>query len=149
MAAGLSIKTEHFEEFRHVFNEVVTELVCNERLEAVVLSDGELEADHFNLPTANLLRQAGPWGQGFPEPLFDGEFSVIEQKIVGSNHLKMLLMSPKCDYCIDAIAFNVDTTQWPNEDCTTINAAYRLDVNYYRGREKLQLLVEELSVAKS
>jgi len=64
---------------------------------------------------------------------------------VGTNHLKMLLMSPECDYCLDAIAFNVDTDKWPNERCTTINAAYRLDVNFYRGREKLQLLIEELS----
>ena len=145
MAAGLSIQKEHFSEFKAVFNQVVTELVCNERLEAVVLSDGELKLEHFNLETANILRNGGPWGQGFTEPLFDGKFSIIEQKLVGSNHLKMLLMSPECDYCLDAIAFNVDTDKWPNERCTTINAAYRLDVNFYRGREKLQLLIEELS----
>jgi single-stranded-DNA-specific exonuclease len=145
MAAGLSIQKAHFAEFRDVFNQVVTELVCNERLEAVVLSDGELSLEHFNLQTANILRQGGPWGQGFTEPLFDGKFSVIEQKLVGTNHLKMLLMSPECDYCLDAIAFNIDTDKWPNERCTTISAAYRLDVNFYRGREKLQLLIEELS----
>ena len=84
-------------------------------------------------------------GDRVSEPLFDGNFSVIEQKLVGQNHLKMLLMSPDCDYCLDAIAFNVDTAIWPNENCTTIQAAYRLDVNFYRGREKLQLLVEEFS----
>ena len=145
MAAGLSIQKANFEEFSLVFNQTITELASNERLEAFVYTDGELSVEHFNLETANLLRRSGPWGQGFPEPLFDGNFSVIEQKLVGQNHLKMLLMSPDCDYCLDAIAFNVDTAIWPNENCTTIQAAYRLDVNFYRGREKLQLLVEEFS----
>jgi single-stranded-DNA-specific exonuclease len=148
MAAGLSIKKEDFPQFKQVFNDVVTELVCNERLEAVVLSDGELNVEHFNLDTANLLRRGGPWGQGFPEPLFDGKFSVIEQKLVGQHHLKMLLMSPDCEYCLDAIAFNIDTDKWPNERCSNIDAAYRLDVNFYRGREKLQLLIEELKAVE-
>ncbi len=148
MAAGLSIQKVHFEKFKQIFNEVVTELTCNERLEAVVLSDGELSLEHFNLSTANILRKAGPWGQGFPEPLFDGRFAVIEQKLVGTNHLKLLLMSPKCDYCLDAIAFNVDVNKWPNERCSNIDAAYRLDVNFYRGREKLQLLIEELKAVE-
>ena len=144
MAAGLSIKTADFEEFSIAFNEIITERVTEERLQATVYTDGELTSDHFNLKTAEMLRQAGPWGQGFPEPLFDGSFAVIEQRIVGSHHLKLLLMAPDSDYCIDAIAFNVDVNKWPNNRCGKIKAAYRLDINEYRGREKLQLLVEEL-----
>ncbi len=144
MAAGLSIETKHFEEFSRAFNEVVSERVTEERLQATVYTDGELDSSYFNLKTAQLLRKAGPWGQGFPEPLFDGSFAVIEQRLVGSHHLKLLLMATDSDYCIDAIAFNVDLDKWPNENCGTINAAYRLDVNDFRGREKLQLLVEEL-----
>lgn len=147
MAAGLSIKKKDYERFAVAFNEVVSERVSLERLQAEVWSDGELSSDHFNLQTAELLRQAGPWGQGFPEPLFDGEFAVIEQRIVGGHHLKMLLMPKDSDYCMDAIAFNVDVEQWPNERCNTIKVAYRLDINEFRGREKLQLLVEELVVA--
>ena len=126
---------------------MVSERVSRERLQAEVWSDGELTSDSFNLKTAELLQQAGPWGQGFPEPLFDGEFAVIEQRIVGGHHLKLLLMPKDSDYCMDAIAFNVDVEQWPNERCNTIKAAYRLDINEFRGREKLQLLVEELTVA--
>ena len=144
MAAGLSINLADYTEFSRIFNEVVSERVSEERLQATVYTDGPLSSAHYNLKTAQMLRQAGPWGQGFPEPLFDGSFAVIEQRLVGSHHLKLLLMAPDGDYCIDAIAFNVDINKWPNENCNTINAAYRLDVNEYRGREKLQLLVEEL-----
>ena len=144
MAAGLAIKIDDYDAFCKAFNEVVSERVTEERLEAKVFSDGALKGDQLTMKTAQVLRQAGPWGQGFPEPLFDGEFSIIEQRLVGERHLKMLLMAPDCDFCFDAIAFNVDTKIWPNEDCANVNLAYRLDVNEYRGREKLQLLVEEI-----
>ncbi len=148
MAAGLSIATKDYEFFSREFNQVVSELVSKERLEAMVYSDGVLSADHFNMKTAMMLRRSGPWGQGFPEPLFDGEFAILEQRMVGRAHLKMLLMPSDSDYCIDGIAFNVDLDVWPNENCNTVKLAYRLDVNEYRGREKLQLLVEEIQAIK-
>lgn len=144
MAAGLAIAEKDFKEFAKAFNEVVSDLVDQQRLAAELLTDGPLSSEYFTLETAQMLRQAGPWGQNFPEPLFDGNFSIIEQRLVGRNHLKMLLMSDDCDYCIDAIAFNIDKNIWPNENCAAINAAYRLDINEFKGRTKLQLLIEEM-----
>jgi single-stranded-DNA-specific exonuclease len=96
------------------------------------------------LTLATELRFAGPWGQHFPEPMFDGEFRLLHQRLVGEKHLKLMLSPMASDTAIDAIAFNVDLERWPNESAQTVHIAYRLDVNEFRGKRSLQLMVESL-----
>ena len=145
MAAGMSFKEKDFAAFRDAFEAVVRELLSEDALQAELLSDGELESHEFNLPLAAQLREAGPWGQQFPEPLFDGEFYLVQQRIVGQKHLKLVLaLDESHQQLIDAIAFNVDTEAWPNYQAQSLQLAYRLDVNEFRGRQSLQLMVEYL-----
>lgn len=142
MAAGLSIKEALFQDFATAFNEIVCGQISEADLQHFIYSDGELEPDHFNLEIAQMLREAGPWGQAFPEPVFDDVFQVMEQRIVGDKHLKLRLM--KQDKLIDAMAFFIDTSIWPNHRCQTIQAAFRLDINEYKGRKNIQLIIEHL-----
>ncbi|WP_111640609.1 single-stranded-DNA-specific exonuclease RecJ [Marinimicrobium alkaliphilum] len=145
MAAGMSLKREHFDEFQQAFDTEVRRQLTDEDLAAEVITDGELSAADFSLDLASQLRQAGPWGQHFPEPLFDGEFTVIQQRLVGEKHLK-LVVSPdeQGRQALDAIAFNVDLAQWPDQQVRRVRLAYKLDVNEYRGRQSVQLLVDYL-----
>ncbi len=145
MAAGLTLPRENFERFQIAFDEVVKEKLTEADLQAQVLSDGELTQDELSLTLAELLRNAGPWGQHFPEPLFDGEFYVVQQRIVGQKHLKLVLSKEeKGQVIFDAIAFNIDPDQWPNQDIKKVLLVYKLDVNEFRGRRSLQLMVDYL-----
>jgi single-stranded-DNA-specific exonuclease len=144
MAAGLTITPAFFEEFKNIFDKIVAEQLSEDDLNASLLSDGELSAHELTLEIAEVLREAGPWGQSFPEPLFDGKFDVIDQRLVGGKHLKMVLA--KENHTLDAIAFNVDLNNWPNYRCQQINVAYRIDVNEFRGKRSVQLIVEHLEL---
>jgi single-stranded-DNA-specific exonuclease len=145
MAAGLSIARENFLQFSQLFDVEVRRQLKLEDLSVVVMSDGELQAQDFNLTLAQQLRNAGPWGQHFPEPLFDGEFYLIQQKILAERHLKMVLsVDAQGQQLIDAIAFNVDLLLWPNTETKKIRLAYKLDVNEYRGAKTVQLMVDHL-----
>jgi single-stranded-DNA-specific exonuclease len=108
-----------------------------------ILSDGELDAAELSLSTAELLRRGGPWGQGFPEPLFDNRFEVVEQRIVGGSHLKLVLRPAGSLQEIDAIAFNHPDTL-NTESSVHVRAAYRLDINTFRNRRTPQLVVEHI-----
>lgn len=143
MAAGLSLELKQFEKFAEAFAGEAERLLSEDQLQAKVLSDGIVETDWLNLDIANLLSDAGPWGQEFPEPLFDGRFNLLQQRRVGQKHLKMVL-SPTQDpqRAIDAIAFNVADEDWPEEATSEIEIAYRLSVNEFRGTVSLQLMVE-------
>ena len=114
-------------------------------LQGVLETDGELPPAEFTQQNAELLREAAPWGQQFPEPLFDGVFHLHEQRIVGEKHLR-LVISPESDagLRLDGIAFNVDTALWPDHAARRARLAYRLDVNEYRGRRSLQLQVAHI-----
>lgn len=144
MAAGLSLEEEKFPLFQQHFSSLMSELVSKDQLQGVILSDGELLESQLSLPIAEMLREAGPWGQAFPEPLFDGKFILLQQRIVGSKHLKMTLQPLNGHLMIDAIAFNVDTNIWPDNSIKTVELAYRLDVNEFRGQRNAQLLVEHI-----
>ncbi|CAH0532677.1 Single-stranded-DNA-specific exonuclease RecJ [Vibrio stylophorae] len=146
MAAGLSIAQEQYQAFSKAFDQAVSEQLGEDHLKGVMVTDGALQADEFNLATAHLLRQGGPWGQGFPEPLFDGEFKLIQQRLVGQKHLKMMLEPKAGGAPVDAIAFNVDLARWPDLSVKQVRLVYRLDINLYRGNESLQLLVEHIEV---
>ncbi|MFK7815071.1 MAG: DHHA1 domain-containing protein, partial [Gammaproteobacteria bacterium] len=144
MAAGLSIPKENFEAFAAVFDQVIEELVTPEQLEAILLSDGELKDNELNLDIAELLFRAGPWGQGFPEPIFDGVFKVNDYRIVGKHHLKLNLTPSNGRQKIDAIAFNIEKHQW-NEASGEVHIAYQLAINEFRGVRSAQLIVQYLA----
>ncbi len=131
--------------FSQTINKVIEDHIDADLLNNVLLSDGQLSAAQFNLQQAIELRDAGPWGQGFPAPLFDGHFKLQQQRLVAGKHLKMVLELD--GHAIDAIAFNVDLDVWPNAMIKKVYCAYRLDVNEFRGEKTVQLLVELLQVA--
>lgn len=148
MAAGMSLKKQDYPRFQKAFDQVVRESLSTSDLQAEILSDGELTPQEMNLPLAYTLREAGPWGQHFPEPIFDGEFYLVQQRIVGEKHLKLVLaLDAQGQHVVDAIAFNVDVALWPNNAAKKVRLAYRLDVNEFRGRESLQLMVEYIEAS--
>lgn len=146
MAAGLTIKQSDLGHFEKVFNQIVCEQVSDDALQAKLLTDGSLKAENMNIELAGLLKDAGPWGHSFPEPLFDNEFKIIQQRVVGKKHLKLVLMEPDSGLAIDAIHFNMNEDVWPNSDIEYIRAVYKLDVNEFRGKRTAQLLVEHIQV---
>ena len=111
----------------------------------MVFSDGELSERELSLDTAQLLRDASPWGQGFPEPVFEGNFDVLSHRVVGQRHMKMMLRPLGGENEIDAIAFN--TPELP-EPCRQLHMAYRLDVNEYRGLVSPQLVIEHIETGQ-
>jgi len=146
MAAGLSLRERDFAAFADAFESVLAGEVDRDILMQTTWVDGELDPSCFTLTFASELREAGPWGQHFPEPLFHGEFTVINQRVVGEKHLKLTLQVPTDQDngpLIDAIAFNVepDILQTPMR---TISLAFRLDVNEFRGTLSPQLMVEKI-----
>ena len=146
MAAGMSLARDKLPLFEKTFHRVLREHGDEECWTARLLSDGELRSADLNLDVAQMLRHGMPWGQQFPEPLFDGEFLLINQRIVGERHLKLVLApvdSPQ--QAIDAIAFNIDTAEWPSHDVKKVTVAYKLDVNEFRGERTAQLLVEQIT----
>jgi len=144
MAAGLSLETAKYEEFRARFAALIDEWLDGEALQGVIWSDGELHAQEFTLHTAEMLREAGPWGQAFPEPVFDGKFKLLQQRLVGERHLKVMVEPLGGGPLLDGIAFNVDTTLWPDSSVRQVQLAYKLDINEYRGNRSVQLIIDHL-----
>ena len=142
MAAGLSIKSVDFDCFKNAFDKEVRKQLSPQDLEAEIHTDGELSPSDMTLHTAQKLREGGPWGQSFPEPVFDGQFQVIQQKLVGQKHLKMVLKVPGSDFWMDAIAFNIDPGLWPDPRVKRLETVYKLDINEFRGQQNLQMLVD-------
>ena len=134
-----------FGEFARIFDEIVSAQTTEAGLQHLLMRDGELVVEDLNIEVASLLREAGPWGQAFPEPLFDNVFRIMDQRIVGDKHLKLRLEKDK--KIMDAIAFFVDTNEWPNHRCQSIRAVYRLDINEYKGRSDIQLILEYVEPA--
>ncbi len=143
MAAGLTLKRSDFEAFVCAFDEEVRRHLSTEDLHGSVWSDGQLTADDLRLELAESLRQAGPWGQAFPEPVFDGDFEIINRRIVGERHLKLLLRASQQASPVDAIAFNTVDDDWPRT-VSRVRLAYKLDVNHYRDSRNLQLMIESI-----
>ncbi|EIE9607584.1 single-stranded-DNA-specific exonuclease RecJ [Vibrio parahaemolyticus] len=148
MAAGLTIKEQGFERFSRLFDEVVKKELDEAALKGVILTDGELKPEEFSMHIAEQLRAGGPFGQAFPEPIFDGEFKVLHQKLVGEKHLKLMLeplyKGHPTNVMIDGIAFNVDLRRWPDASVKTVRLAYKLDVNEFRGNQSLQLMIDHI-----
>ncbi len=145
MAAGMTIRAEAFDAFAQAFDEVVRRRLQPADLQPLIHSDGAVSATALNLDTARIIRDGGPWGQGFAEPLFDDRFEVLSSRIVGERHWKLVVRPVSGDQAIDAIAFNAtdDIPVMPG----IIHAAYRLDENEWQGRVSLQLRLEYLEAA--
>jgi single-stranded-DNA-specific exonuclease len=142
MAAGLTIEKRQLEPFREALVESVEYSLQGETLENELLTDGILPADDINLSFAEALAELGPWGQQFPEPLFEGRFRVVQSRIVGGKHLKMILTPLDGDSQVDAIAFGRLPEDLPPTG--VVDLVYRLDVNHFRGNKQCQLVVEQI-----
>lgn len=140
MAAGLSLAKSDLEAFRAALNSVVADTLCDVPPESIEDSDGELAPGDFSVQLAEQLVRGGPWGQHFPEPMFDGVFTVSRHRIVGDKHLKMTLTIDSVD--IEAIAFNIDVDEWLSQPLERIRALYRLDINEFRGDRNAQLVID-------
>jgi len=142
MAAGLSLREEDFETFLKALNEDVDEHLNPESLRNNIVCDGELLPEEINLKLAEVLKQGGPWGQAFPEPMFVNRFRLVDQRIVGAKHLKLHLAIG--NQFVDGILFFADLEHWPNHRCQFVKAVYRLDVNEFRNQRNVQLMVDYL-----
>jgi single-stranded-DNA-specific exonuclease len=140
MAAGLNLAERDFARFAELASAKLAELYPDADFSGAILTDGKLPPESMNLKFARLLREGGPWGAGFPEPLFTGDFRIVEQRTVGDNHLKMRVEPASGGSPVDAIAFNQAGPTYRG----TVQLAYRLDVNEYRGVESAQLIVEQI-----
>ncbi len=146
MAAGLSLRRERLADFEAAFDAEVRRVLSADDLEGVILSDGPLEEADMRLELAEAIRYAGPWGQGFPEPVFDGVFMVVDWRVVGERHVKMTVSPEGGGASLDAIAFNQEPLAEMRETLGPfVHLAYRLDVNEYMGRRSVQLMVEHMA----
>lgn len=141
MAAGLTIHQSKLERFKQIFDETISEMLEPEALQGIIYTDGKLSSQEFNLENAEILRQAGPWGQHFPEPAFEGEFKIYQQKLLAGKHLKLMLEN-EYGQLTDAIWFNVDVRNFPDLSAQKAKVVYKLDVNEFRGNKSLQLKIE-------
>jgi single-stranded-DNA-specific exonuclease len=142
MAAGLTLPADQLERFKLALNESIGFFLQGRTLNNEILTDGELSSDDIALPFAEMLRGLGPWGQHFPEPLFEGRFVVEAKRVVGGAHLKMQLRPVDGRDRIDAIAFGRLPEDLPYSD--TVRLIYKLDINYFRGHKTCQLMVEQI-----
>ncbi|WP_312079007.1 single-stranded-DNA-specific exonuclease RecJ [Leclercia sp.] len=144
MAAGLSLEEAKFDRFQRLFSELVTDWLDPALLQGEVVSDGPLTPAEMTMEVAQMLRDAGPWGQMFPEPLFDGRFRLLQQRLVGERHLKVMVEPVGGGPLLDGIAFNVDTTIWPDNGVREVELAYKLDINEFRGNRTLQIIIDHI-----
>jgi single-stranded-DNA-specific exonuclease len=155
MAAGLSLQENKLPQFEREFSAEIAARVDAASLMGVIYSDGALQPKEFSIDTARALRGGGPWGQGFAEPVFDGEFKVSETRIVGGRHLKLQLRAAQADLgagpggCLDAIAFGhvggaSDDSRL--REGASVHLAFRLEINEYRGNERVQLNCQHLQL---
>lgn len=144
MAAGLTLPAQHLAQFQQAFNQIVA-AHAPELFEQVLSVDGELSADEFSLSFAQQLAAAGPWGQAFPAPVFQGEFQVLEYRWLQDKYLKLMLRHPKGGQWLEALMFNAQQQPWPDE-IRRVQLAYQLDVNQFRGESRVQLIVQYAEV---
>lgn len=147
MAAGLTIHQQQLSQFQRCFDEAIAQTVSLDLLQGVLYTDGELLPQECNLATAELLKQAGPWGQHFAEPLFEGEFRILQQRLLAGKHLKLLVENEK-GMLFDAVWFNVDLRCFPDFSIKKARLVYHLDINEFRGSRTVQLLVEYLHITE-
>ena len=145
MAAGMSLELANLDRFSRAFDAEVTRCMREVVAADAIETDGELDSDEIALETARALRSGGPWGQSFPEPSFDGVFTIRTARLVGERHLKMWIEHPRTRRTFDAIAFNYTTSHTASElPSGAAQLVYRLDINEFQGERRLQLLVDHV-----
>jgi len=142
MAAGLTLDSAQYPAFVEALPDAVNAVLAGAELSAEILTDGGLQASEVSLDFARSLEELAPWGQRFPEPVFDGRFRVIDSRVLGGSHLKMIVQSLDGSEPVDAIAFNRLPEDLPGSGA--VRLLYRLTVNRWRGNESCQLIVEEI-----
>ena len=142
MAAGLTLNSDKLAGFEAALVEAVAAILDGAELTPEVLTDGELPAAELSLELAISLENLGPWGQRFPEPVFDGQFDVIDHRVVGGSHLKMLVRPLEGSEVLDAIAFNRMPDDLPASG--PVRMLYRMGINRWRGEESCQLMIEQI-----
>jgi single-stranded-DNA-specific exonuclease len=146
MAAGLTIQSAALDAFAQAFDEEIARWLQRIDPDDAIWTDGMLEPADLCLETAELLREAGPWGQGFPEPSFHGRFEVDGSRIVGEKHVKYWLRPAGTSTRLDAIAFNLlDGERFSTPPEGALQLVYRLDINHYRGERRLQLMIDHVA----
>ena len=140
MAAGLTIKPHNFELFKEAFTETITKHLKGKKPIIELLTDGQLDSAEITLKNAKLLRQASPWGQGFEEPIFYGDFELVQQRVVGEKHLKLNLKLQGTNSVLEGIAFFQEKLH-----SNKARVAYKLNVNLFRGNESLQLMIDSIA----
>ncbi len=143
MAAGLSIKLTDLKEFEKRFNVALNELYGRSYFEEVLYTDGELTKEQYDIAFLKKLEVLGPWGNGFPEPKFDGKFDIIEIKALTGGHVRMALKPYGAEETVEAIAFGAGDSAWA-KSAKSLFAVYRLQVNRFRNAEKAQLLMDKI-----
>jgi single-stranded-DNA-specific exonuclease len=152
MAAGMTLHESNLEKFRGAFAHEIAARADVESLTGIIHSDGELSAAELSVETARILRAAGPWGQGFPEPVFDGNFTVTDARIVGGRHLKLQLRESSAASRaapLDAIAFGYLGGAMEDPSLRAgieLGLAYRLEVNEWNGAQRVQLNCQHLKI---
>lgn len=146
MAAGLSIKLANLDLFKAAFDRAVSQVLRPEDLNNICETDGAAEDEYLTIEISDQIKYASPWGQLFPEPVFDDVFKVINWRIVGDKHLKLDLTKTSSGVCYSGIAFNKTDENLPAGD-NDIRVVYRLDVNEFRGKRSLQLIISHLEAA--
>ena len=144
MAAGLSLPEAHLAAFSQAFDAICREWLSEAQLQRVLETDGELLAEELQLATALQLEHAGPWGQGFPEPMFEGLFEVLDARLIGSDgqHAKYRLRSAAGGVPLTAVDFHGGARlQSPR---SRLQAVFTLAVNRWQGAESLDLRIEHL-----
>jgi single-stranded-DNA-specific exonuclease len=150
MAAGLTLERQRLDEFARAFDAEVARCLPAAGATDAVVTDGELLVEEIALATAEALRAGGPWGQAFPEPCFDGLFSIRNSRVIGERHMKMWVEPAGSGRSFDAIAFNHLTPGSPVvPPAGPLQLVYRLEVNEYQGERRLQLLIDHLLAAES
>ncbi|MDG1461604.1 MAG: single-stranded-DNA-specific exonuclease RecJ [Luminiphilus sp.] len=142
MAAGLSLSRQNLDQFQEAFDSAVAVALGHVPPEPVVMTDGELALDELTLDSAEVIAAGGPWGQHFPEPVFEGCFALVGQRLLKDKHLKLSLEAGGSTF--EAIAFNIDRELWPDEQVKRVRIAYQPDINTFRGERRLQLMVRNL-----
>jgi single-stranded-DNA-specific exonuclease len=145
MAAGLTLERARLDEFARAFDEEVGRWMGGRARSDAVETDGELAVAEIALDTAQALRAGGPWGQAFPEPSFDGIFSIRSARVIGERHVKMWVEPAASGRAFDAVAFNhLEEGAGAALPSGLVQLVYRLDVNEYQGERRLQLLIDHL-----
>ncbi|NRB40026.1 MAG: single-stranded-DNA-specific exonuclease RecJ [Pseudomonadales bacterium] len=152
MAAGLSLAADDFEQFQKAFLKIVDAIEDASIFEPVIETDGALQAYDLNLYNALMIRDAMPWGQGLPEPVFEGEFYMMQQRILKEAHLKCeLAVSAQSGETYPAILFNTDVEFWSQHSSSLpikVQVVYRLSVNTFRGVQSLQLMIQSMGLSE-